>query len=63
MTDEEFEKIWEEVKKDDEIRQARWDAHWNSLSEEEKKEFNERYDAGFVARMTDNPLGDDDDDD
>lgn len=61
MTDEEFEKYWQKVKKNDEIRQAEWDAYWNSLSEEEKKEFDEKYDAGFIERMTDNPLSNGDD--
>ncbi|MBR4198169.1 MAG: hypothetical protein IKQ94_05280 [Bacteroidales bacterium] len=61
MTDEEFEQFWKECKEYDAKRQKEWDAYWNSLSEEEKKEFDEKYDAGFIERMTDNPLSNGDD--
>lgn len=56
MTSEEFEAIWARaIAKEEEDRAA-----WEALPEEEKKRLNEMFDEGFRARMTENPLGDDD---
>ncbi len=61
MTEEEFEKLWRELKAADKKRQEEYDA----LPEEEKKRRKEeldKYDPGFVERISENPFGDDDDD-
>lgn len=56
MTNEEFEQLWAELKAED----ARREAEYNALSEEEKKCLEEEYSDPFYERISENPFGDDD---
>lgn len=56
MTAEELDKIWEEAM----AKQKKDMEAWEALSEEEKKAIHDEIDEGFYARLTDNPLGNDD---
>lgn len=59
MTDEEFEKLWAKLKAED----ARREAEYNALPEEEKKRLEEEYSDPFYERISENPFGDDDNQD
>jgi hypothetical protein len=59
MTQEEFEKSWILVKQADERRAAEYAA----LPEEEKKRREEMFKDSFFERISENPFGDDDEDD
>lgn len=58
MTDEEFEKIWADLK----ARDAKQEAEWEALPEEEKERYRKKFDDGFYDRISENPFGDDDED-
>lgn len=53
ITDEEFEKMWEQAK----ARDAQEEAEWNALSEEEKNRRRAMFDDGFAERVSDDPTG------
>ena len=57
MTEEEFEKFWEECKKMDALRAEKY----NALPEEEKKRREEMFKDPFFERISENPFGDDED--
>lgn len=55
MTEEEFEKIWDDLK----ARDARREAEFNALPEEEKKRLEKEFSDPFYERISENPFGDD----
>ena len=58
MTEEEFEKLWERVKANDQ----RLEEEWNALSAEEKARRSKEFEDGFYERISDDVLGLHDDD-
>lgn len=57
FTDKEFEEMWRRSKE----REAREEAVWNELPEEEKDRLCELYSDGFYERISDDPTGGHDD--
>lgn len=55
MTEEEFEKIWDDLK----ARDARREAEFNALPEAEKKRLEKEFSDPFYERISENPFGDD----
>lgn len=53
ISDVEFEGMWKRAKK----MEAREEAEWNSLSEDEKRHRREMFDEGFVERVSDDLFG------
>lgn len=56
---EDLDRVWEDMKACDKQREAEWDA----LPEAEKKRLEKELSDPFYERISENPLGDDDDDD
>lgn len=61
-TKEELEALWADAKALDEERAKEWAKGYNAMTEEEKKQLEEKYSDPFYERISDNPLGGDDDD-
>lgn len=57
MTDEEFEKLWEEQKELDRQLKEKWD----SLPPEKKAHLTKEFEDGFYERISDDPTGGHDD--
>ena len=57
MTDEEFEKIWQEQKELDRQLKEKWDA----LPPDEKARLKKEFEDGFYERISDDPTGGHDD--
>lgn len=58
MTNEEFEKFWEEGKRMEAAREAKY----NALPEEEKKRLEKEFSDPSLDRFIEDPLGGDDED-
>ncbi|MDO5442397.1 MAG: hypothetical protein Q4G10_01875 [Bacteroidia bacterium] len=56
MTEEELNKIWDDCK----AREAKEQAEWDALPEEEKERRRKLYDPGFIYRISDDVTGEND---